>query len=380
MPSRRKSTDMVKRRAKSQVNAELEEKVLSPQEQRRKMMITIGVWFLIIAFCATSGIICFSIGSNEKMMKAQEEAIQQDPTQAEIDRWSHEVEQSPTDATALANLGYYWGQKAQELDSQPAAKADANKDEKNDKPVVTKEQALNHAHEYLERAIKADPNYTFALQKYAELCVYEKNNAKAREMLEKVIVAASAPIPEGEDKEALEANALSQKGQAVVTLATLDMNEKNYAAAEQRLNDLLKEQPGNLQAFIAKGNLLISMENGDKRQALEAFGSALKIANSVGRAEEALNCWIARANIYKELGEKENAKKELQACKDFFQGNPMVAASVDTLMKQIDGNAPAAKTAAPAEPAAAPAEPAAAPAEPAAAPAEPAAAPAEPAQ
>ena len=172
MASRRKSTDMVKRRAKMRSDAELEEKSLSPQEQRRQMLLNIGVWFLVLAFCMTSGIMCFSVGGQEKLMKAQEEAQQKDPTQAEIERWSGEVEQNPNDPVALANLGYYWGQKAQELEKTAAKpKKDDDKNKKDGKPAITREQALQNAHGYLDRALQADPNYAFALQKYAELYI-----------------------------------------------------------------------------------------------------------------------------------------------------------------------------------------------------------------
>ena len=291
MPSRRKSTDMVKRRAKSQAEAELEEKSLSPQEQRRQMVLNFGVWFLVLAFCMTSGIMCFSIGGQEKMIKAQEEAQQQDPVQADIDRWANEVEQNPNDPVALANLGYYWGQKAQDLEKPDSKTKDDGKDKKDDKPKITKEQALQNAHEYLERALKADPDYAFALQKYAELSINENNTAKARELLNKVIVACEKPIPDGDDKEALEANALNQKGQAVIALALLDAKEDKNADALKRIDALLKEQPGNMQAFLAKGNIISSQKGGDKQEALKCYGDALKIAQTLGDAETAFRCW-----------------------------------------------------------------------------------------
>ncbi|MDO5295512.1 MAG: hypothetical protein Q4F00_02560 [bacterium] len=385
MPSRRKSTAMVKRRAKSQAEAELEEKSLSPQEQRRQMLLNFGVWFLVLAFCMTSGIMCFSIGGQEKMIKAQEEAQQQDPVQADIDRWAHEVEQNPNDPVALANLGYFWGQKAQELAKPTPKSKDSDKqDKKDDKPAITKEQALQNAHGYFDRALQADPNYAFALQKYAELSIYEKNNTKARELLEKVVAACEKPIPDGDDKEALEANALNQKGQAIVTMAGLDADDKNYAEAEKRLNALIKEQPGNMQAHLAKATVIISKDGGDKKEALNSYAEALKIAQSLNNADVALKCWIGRSTIYREMGDKEAAKKELEACKGFFSGNPIMSATIDNMIKNIDGVKPEAnkdakaaekKTEAvkPASTSAASATPTAAPAESAA----PAAAPAE---
>ncbi|MBQ7567505.1 tetratricopeptide repeat protein, partial [bacterium] len=344
MPSRRKSTDMVKRRAKSQVEAELEEKVLSPQEQRRQMLLNIGVWFLILAFCMTSGIMCFSIGGQEKLMKAQEEAQQQDPVQADIDRWAHEVEQNPNDSVALANLGYYWGQKAQELDkaaNKPAKKKgdkDEKKSDKPDKPEVTKEQALQNAHTYLDRALQAEPDYAFALQKYADLAIFEKNYDKAREMLDRAVKACEKPVPEGDDKEALEANALNQKGQAIVTLANLDAMDNRYGEAERRLDDLIREQPGNLQAFISKANIIVSQPDADKNEALRCYGEALKIAQSLGNTSVALNCWVGRSAIYSEMGDKEKAKKELEDCKAFVSSNPIMAATVDNMIKRLDGD------------------------------------------
>ncbi len=366
MPSRRKSTDMVKRRAKTQVDAELEEKELSPQEQRRQLLLNIGVWFLVLAFCMTSGIMCFSIGGQEKQMQAQQEAMNQDPTQAEIDRWTHEVETNPSDPVALANLGYYWGQKALELEKKPAKKAKDKKDEKqqgDDKPVVTKEEASRHSHEYLDRALAADPNYTFALQKYAELYVAEKNYDKARLYFDKVIEASHMPIPDGDDKEARETNAIVQRGQAAVSLARIDALEKKYADAEKRLDNLIAEQPGNVDAFLLKAAIITEQDNGDKNEALKCYESAMKISQAMGDDQQTLQCHVARATIYKEMGDINNAKQEMEAAKAMFAGNPMMSAALDSQMKKM-GLIPDEKKDAPkADATPAEGQPAAAPAE-----------------
>ena len=51
---RRKSTDNVQRKAVRLEDAEIRE--ISPQERQRQFLLNLGVWFLVIAFCMTSGI------------------------------------------------------------------------------------------------------------------------------------------------------------------------------------------------------------------------------------------------------------------------------------------------------------------------------------
>lgn len=346
MPPRRKSTDQIRRRPSGAVKTE--EKVITPQERRRSFLIQAGVWFLVIAFCMTSGIMCFTIGGQEKQVAQQQAAEQADPVQAEIDRWTTQVGSNPNDPVALANLGYYWCQKAASLPADKKAE-DGKQDDKDgkskdEKPAVSRDQALSSAAEYLDRAIKADPNYAFAYQKMAELLILQNKYDEAQKMYEQVINMSEQPIAADEDKETIEAQRANQRGQARMGLATLYMLQENYDAAVAEADKALSEQPGSMEAFHIKAQALAGKE--DKPALLQCCDEAIKIAESMSDIENILKFRVRKSIVYQAMNDKDSARHELEEAKKFVDGvNPQLSANIDTMLKELDGNKPAASPA-----------------------------------
>ncbi len=336
MPPRRKSTDQIRRRPSGAVKTE--EKVITPQERRRSFLIQAGVWFLVIAFCMTSGIMCFSIGGQEKQVAEQQAAEQADPVQAEIDRWTNLVSSNPSDAVALANLGYYWTQKADTLPADGTAD-EGKEDEKDGKPAVSRDQALSNAEEYLNRAIKADPNYSFAIQKLAELRILQNKNDEAKSLYEQVITLTDQPIADDEDKETIEAQRTNQRCQARMGLAALYMLEKNFDAACGEIDKVLAEQPGSMEAFMLKANALAAKE--DTPAMLQCCDEAIKVAESMKDLMNLVSFRVRKSKAYQEMNDKESARRELEEAKKYVDGiNPQLSAGISAMINELDGKKP----------------------------------------
>lgn len=352
-PSHRtKSTDQIRRRPV--VGGQpVEERVVSPQERRRQMMINIGVWFLVLAFSMTSGIMCFSIGGQEKQMAEAERAQQVDPIQSEIDRWEHDVSTNPTDPVVLANCGYYWLQKAEQLKQSEAkpqktttaspspAASPVNGQVQTEKPKVTSGEAFAKAKEFLERAVAADKKYLFAIQTLAQYYQTQGNTAEARKLYEEVLTLCNEPIPADQDVTTVTATRNKQKADATMSLASLEATDKNYSAALSRLDNLIKEQPGVAEAYMLKGSIHQNQGSpADIDEALAAYESAAKIAEGMNEPEMLFRMRVLRAGILKERGDKAGARKEYEAVKAFVGGNPQVSAIIDNMIKQLDAPAP----------------------------------------
>ncbi|MCR5661261.1 MAG: hypothetical protein K6G50_03910 [bacterium] len=336
MPPRRKSTDQIRRRPSGAVKTE--EKVITPQERRRSFLIQAGVWFLVIAFCMTSGIMCFSIGGQEKQVAEQQAAEQADPVQAEIDRWTNLVSSNPNDAVALANLGYYWTQKADTLPENVTGEEGKDGD-KDGKPAVSRAQALASAEEYLDRAVKADPNYAFAIQKLAELRILQKKNDEAKSLYEQVITLSDQPVAEDEDKETIEAQRSNQRCQARMGLAALYMLEKNFDAACGEIDKVLAEQPGSMEAFMLKANALAGKE--DTPAMLQCCDEAIKVAESMKDLMNLVSFRVRKSKAYQEMNDKESARRELEEAKKYVEGiNPQLSAGISAMINELDGKKP----------------------------------------
>ena len=206
--SRRKSTDNVQRKAVRQVDAEVRE--ISPQEKRRNIFIQIGVWFLVIAFCMTSGIMCFAIGGPEDQNGQEQAQGTVDEIQSEIDRYTKEVGTDASNVEALANLGYYWMQKgdtlstAESLKQEAKTKAAIDKDladkgqtpaaDKDAKKEMSREEAYANARTYLTQALGIDQNYLLAKKTLADLEVREDKQDAAIKLYKEIIKFCEQPL------------------------------------------------------------------------------------------------------------------------------------------------------------------------------------------
>lgn len=344
MPPRRKSTDYTRRRPPG-AEEEPEVRQLSPQERRRQMMIHAGVWFLVLVFAMTSGVMCFNIGDQATRQAVQEAAEPQDPIQAEIDRWTREAEAAPADPVPLANLGHYWIRKAASLpenaEPTPAGSPAPGSPSPAATPAMTRGEALSRAEDYLKRALEKDPKYAFALQQMADVRVLQKKPAEARTLLEKVLELAQEPVPEGEDKATFEANRANQTTRARMGLAMLEAGEKNYDKALEILDVVLKDQPGNLEAWIARSSVL--RDQGRVDEALEALDSAVKVAEGMEDYGQALGVRVEKSRIYQEKGDKAAARGELEKARQMAErsGNPQISMIVAQMLYSLDGPPPA---------------------------------------
>lgn len=350
-PRRRKSTDYTRRRANpAAADPEEFERVLSPAEKRRQLMINLGVWFLVAVFAMTSGIMCFNIGDptgGQAQDVLQQQQAQQDPVQQEIDRWTREVEARPDDPVALANLAHFWIQKAETLPKQadltaasaspaagspsPAASPAA--------PEMSQEEALGRAVEYLERAMAKDKTYVFALQQMANVRLVQEKPEEARQYYEQILALSDAPIPEGEDKTSIEANRQAQKVQAMLGLASLDAQAKKYPDALARLDEINKLQPGNVNVYLMRAQ--IQQDQGQTDAALASLEEAAKIGESMQDLESTFRARMLRSQILQEKGDKAGAKAELEKVKALAEktGNIQAMMLVSQLLYAMDAPA-----------------------------------------
>ncbi len=413
MPPRRKSTDYSRRRLAANPGAEgeQEERRISPQERRRQIMINLGVWFLVLVFAMTSGVMCYNIGGPETAQPGPEaQQASQDPNQVEIDRWTRELQSNPNDPVVLANLGASWMRKAETLRSQQPTQAapdaatasplpQAGSPTPAATPEMTREDALARAEDYLNRAIEKEPTYAFALQQLAELKIAQKKPAEGREFLNRILALADLPIAPEEDPETIRATRESQSTRARMTLARLETFEKNYDQALQILAQLEADHAGNADVHAMRAH--IYEEQGRPQEALNALDELARVAEVMNNAGMMLGARLEKSRILQQTGEKAAARQEMEKARTVAEstGNVQAVMLVTQLLYKMDEPAPPMPVqglpdgpaevtpAPPAEPAAAPsadappAQPAdapsadAPPAEPAQAPAAPAAGP-----
>lgn len=354
-PRRRKSTDYTRRRANpAAADPEEFERVLSPAEKRRQLMINVGVWFLVAVFAMTSGIMCFNIGdpsAGQAQDVLQQQQAQQDPVQQEIDRWTREVEARPDDPVALANLAHFWIQRAETLPKQadmtaasaspaatgsPAAPSPAASPAT---PEISQEEALARATEYLERALAKDKGYVFALQQMANVRLVQEKPEEARQYYEQILALSDAPIPEGEDATSIQANRQAQKVQAMLGLASLDARAKKYSEALARLDEINKVQPGNINVYLMRAQ--IQQDQGQTDSAMASLEEAARIGESMQDMESTFRARMLRSQILQEKGDKAGAKAELEKLKGLAEktGNIQAMMLVTQLIYAMDAPA-----------------------------------------
>jgi len=346
MSARRKSTNYQRRRPVPDLEGDQTERRISPQERRRQIMIQVGVWFLVVVFAMTSGVMCFSPSAEEQNQQAAQ-ATPQDEIQVEIDRWTREVGSSPNDPVALANLGHYWRLKAETLRSKDAAPAPAPAQspaaspQASPTPQMTREQAWSQAEEYLERAVKSDSNYAFALQEMAELRMDQERNPEARALLQKILALAEEPVPEGQDPTTIMANRANRRNMALLSMVRLEAAEKNYDRALQTLDELHTADPGNLEVYGLRAQ--IHRARGDLGEALKAYDEVIKVGQGMQDQGMVLGARLERSRIFVDQKDKDAARKELEQARTLAQGsgNPQATMLVNYFLYQLDGPGPA---------------------------------------
>ena len=367
--SRRKSTDNVQRKAVRQVDAEVRE--ISPQEKRRNIFIQIGVWFLVIAFCMTSGIMCFAIGGPEDQNGQEQAQGTVDEIQSEIDRYTKEVGTDASNVEALANLGYYWMQKgdtlstAESLKQEAKTKAAIDKDladkgqtpaaDKDAKKEMSREEAYANARTYLTQALGIDQNYLLAKKTLADLEVREDKQDAAIKLYKEIIKFCEQPLKlnPGDDETTIKTSRNVQKVEAEVQLARLYGSKEQYKEAILLLDDAVKIDPGNIGAYHTKA--IISFASGNNAEGVKALDNAILIAKNMGEIDQAIQLCFELAQFQQRNGDKAAAKKAYEEARDMIPANmggqaAQMRSAIQEMINELDGKKPAASTkAAPAE-------------------------------
>ena len=337
---RRKSTDNVQRKAVRLEDAEIRE--ISPQERQRQFLLNLGVWFLVIAFCMTSGIMCYAIGSNETQpdQVAQEAQSQKYEVDLEIERYTKEVGTDATNVEALANLGYYWMLKGQTLPTAQALKTEAAVKKNLAKevegqatpapsatpaPQQTQEEAFANARDYLNKALALDKEYLFG-----------KTPIK--------------PGP-GDDPTTLQAHRDSQRVEAQVKLASLLAQQSKFEEAQKNLDEVLKTDPGNIEAYHTKA--LVSLGQKDMEACHKALDMAILIAQNMNEIDRAVNLCFEQGAIYEQAGQKKEAVATFTKARDMIPAQmggqaAQMRAAIQAMIDRLEGKTPAPKPASPA--------------------------------
>ncbi|MGI5843511.1 MAG: tetratricopeptide repeat protein [Candidatus Xenobium sp.] len=361
MPPRRKSTDYSRRRritTKPGAEGEQEERRISPQERRRQIMINLGVWFLVLVFAMSSGVMCYNIGGSETAQSGPEaQQAQQDPHQVEIDRWTRELQSNPNDPVVLANLGASWMRKAETLRSRQDADAKPNTEAKPEAeaasplpqagsptpeatPEMVREDALLRAEEFLNRAIEKEPTYAFALQTLAEVKIAQNKPTEGREFLNRILALSDLPIPPEEDPETIRATRESQNTRARMTLARLETFEKNYDQALQILAQLEADHAGNADVHAMRAH--IYEEQGRPEEAIKALDELARVAEVMNNAGMMLGARLEKSRLLQQTGDKAAARQEMEKARNVAEstGNPQAVMLVTQLLYNMDKPAP----------------------------------------
>ena len=360
--SRRKSTDNVQRKAVRQVDAEVRE--ISLQEKRRNIFIQIGVWFLVIAFCMTSGIMCFAIGGPEDQDGQGQTQGAVDEIQSEIDRYTKEVGTDASNVEALANLGYYWMQKgdtlstAESLKQEAKTKAAIDKDlaskgqtpaaDKDAKKEMSREEAYANARTYLTQALGIDQNYLLAKKTLADLEIRENHEDAAIKLYQDIIKFCEQPLKlnPGDDETTIKTSRNVQKVEAEVQLARLYGSKAQYKEAMPLLDDAVKIDPGNIGAYHVKA--IISFENKDNAEGVKAMNNAILIAKNMGEMDQAIQLCLELAQIQlSKNNDKAAAKKAYEEARDMIPANmggqaAQMRSAMQAMIDELDGKKPAA--------------------------------------
>lgn len=256
-------------------------KAKTPSEKRREWFINFGVSILVLAFLMTSGIVYVNLNQDQPgipepgdtPMSAMDAQLAQ--IDSEIERWNQELATNPDDVTALANLGYYYMQKAQAVSQPPLQDPTATPAPEDGR----RDEFLAKAREYLEKALSVDPNYAFAHQQLAETYIAAEQFDEARRQAEAALEAAERPVGPDEDPATAETTRLNEKVQARMLLGRLAAREENWQVALDQLGQAIELKPGETNAYISRALVYRQLEQ-DAR-AKQDLEKALDIAQKM---------------------------------------------------------------------------------------------------
>ena len=241
---------------------------LSPQERQRRMIINFGVGLLLLAFGTTSGITCISSNSTSQAASStaneDQKAKALSPADAEIERWQGELAKKPNDPSVLANLAFYYVERGDGSRNPEVAKKD-----------------YAEAGKHLDAALKVDPGYSFALRLAGKAKMSEGKLDEAQKLCEAALKSSQKPIDAKDpEKAAKENNAKAEQVQDRMVLAELAHRKKNLKETLVQLNEVIKLDPGSLEAYFARAQTLI--EDKQPEAARKDLGVVIKISEAMG--------------------------------------------------------------------------------------------------
>lgn len=220
---------------------------------KKEVFLQIATAILVVAFLMTSGMMCVvgGGGSNGAPNGDPNQPVQQiDDTAQQIERYSKELQEKPGDVAVLANLAYYLGQRASNLEPT----------EENKQSRMT-DLALAEGH--LRKALETDPNYAFAQSELGKNLLMQENYEEARKFLE----VAKSSTDEGiaSDDEKTKNEATNRRAEIIRLLAIADVSEGKVAEALVLTNQALELKPGEPNLYLQRYQIFMQM--GDKESA-----------------------------------------------------------------------------------------------------------------
>ncbi len=250
-----------------------------PGKTPKDIIIQIGVGILVVAFLMTSGLVCVLPDQGEPVQQAQTQQV--DETTVQIQQYSKQLEKDPNDAVARANLGYYQGIKASGMPSTPETESE-------------QKTLLLTAEDNLRKSLETDPNYGFAQLELGR-------NLLMQEKLDEAATFIAMGMKDAEGK-------LTSSDEKV-------MNEgKNQKAELLRLSSVVALQQGKSDEALAKLSEVVELKPGDPA------------------------IYIQRAQMHRQLGDKDSARKDLNIVVDIGQktGNQQAVVIGQALLEDMD--------------------------------------------
>lgn len=247
-------TDRPKKSRRQREEAEVEETyedetildVYERPKSAKELFLQICVIVLVVAFLMTSGMVC-AVAPTPQGQDPAQAAVKVDEIAQQIEKYSTDLQKNPNDVATLANLGYYLGQKAANM--QPGADDTARMTE------------LATAEGYLRKALEQDPNYAFAQTELGKNLLMQNNYEEAGKFLESALEDAEKSVNSEDEKTKNEA--VNRKAELTRLLAYSDVQQGKPEDALAKLDTVLELKPGDANLYVMRSQIHRQMGNLD---------------------------------------------------------------------------------------------------------------------
>lgn len=240
----------------------------SPQERKRQMIIKVGASILISVFAVTSLVTGLSCNSESKARGSGPVGKQTpiDPVESELRRWQAEAKEKPGDATVLANWAFFLMQQSMRPNKLPTA------------GKIQLVEALDK----VEQALKAKPDYGFAVRLKGQILLLSDQPDAAKKQFEQALELAKAPIDKTDkDLEIKKNNALGEEIEARMGLVKVARKKNDLKTAQKELEQIIKVAPGSLEAYMERVEL--DIDDNQPERARKDLETVSKIAQDMAK-------------------------------------------------------------------------------------------------